>query len=257
MKLSVLSGKGGVGKTTLAINLSVILAQEGYKVLLVDANFSAPTIATYFRTVPNTHTIDEAIARGASNVNELIWVHPTGVHFVTPSFNLVGLDDQILSSIYSLLSPLFPNYDFVILDGPAGVEKDAYYAVIHSDASIIVANPSYPSLYNALKVNYFVKALKKPVVGGVLNMVTGKDEVSIEEAKMLLEAPLLGIVPYDEKVKKASHEGIPVVVYDPSTKASRAFYEIASSILGREVRSKRKEEGIGSLIKKVIDWLLS
>ena len=256
MKLAILSGKGGVGKTLLSINLSVVLAQEGYKVLLVDANFSAPTVATYFKTIPNTHTLDEALAKGAVNPSELVWIHPSGVHFITPSFNLVGLDDATLQNIFTLLTPLFPSYDFVILDGPAGVEKDVYYTVMHSDGAIIVTNPNYPALYNALKVNYFVQAMRKPVIGAVLNMVTGKDEVTREEAQSIVEAPIIGEIPYDEEVKKAVNVGQPVVLYNPNAKASRAIYQIAESLLGRKL-TKVKARGSGeSIIQKIIRWLL-
>ena len=255
MKIAVLSGKGGVGKTLLSINLSVILAQEGYKVLLVDANFSAPTVATYFKTVPNTHTLDEALTKGAANLSEMIWIHPSGIHFITPSFNLVGLDDQTLQNIFTLLSSLFPNYDFVIFDGPAGVEKDVYYTVAHSDGAIIVTNPNYPALYNALKVNYFVQAMKKPVLGAVLNMVTGKDEVSKDEAQSIIETPIIGIIPYDPEVKKAVNAGQPVVLYNPNAKASKAYYQIAEALLGRKLTKKAK--GGESIIQKIIRWLLS
>ncbi len=257
MRLAVLSGKGGVGKTLLSINLSVILAQEGYKVLLVDANFSAPTVATYFKTVPNTHTLDEALAKGAANPSEMVWIHPSGVHFVTPSFNLIGLDDQTLQNIFTLLTPLFPSYDFVIFDGPAGVEKDVYYTVMNSDAAVIVTNPNYPALYNALKVNYFVQAMKKPVAGAVLNMVTGKDEVKRDEAQAIVEAPIIGEIPYDPEVKKAVNLGQPVVLYNPNAKASQAFYDVAEALLGKKLKGRKKRGGTGgSWLKKIIDWLL-
>ncbi len=256
MKLAVLSGKGGVGKTLLSINLSTILAQEGYKVLLVDANFSAPTVATYFRTVPNTHTLDEAMSKGAVNPNEFVWIHPSGVHFVTPSFNLVGLDDQTLQNIFTILTPLFPNYDFVILDGPAGVEKDVYYTVTNSDAAIIVTNPNYPALYNALKVNYFVQAMRKPVVGAVLNMVTGKDEVSREEAQHIVETPIIGEIPYDPEVKKAVNAGQPIVLYNPNARASKAFYDIAEALLGKKLQKRPKGGGLDDIVRKIVQWLL-
>ncbi len=256
MKLAILSGKGGVGKTLLSINLSVVLAQEGYKVLLVDANFSAPTVATYFKTVPNTHTLDEAMSKGAVNPSELVWIHPSGVHFITPSFNMVGLDDATLQSIFTILTPLFPSYDFVILDGPAGVEKDVYYTVAHSDGAIIVTNPNYPALYNALKVNYFVQAMRKPVIGAVLNMVTGKDEVTREEAQSIVEAPIIGEIPYDEEVKKAVNVGQPVVLYNPNAKASRAIYQITESLLGKKLTKARAQGGGESILQKIIRWLL-
>lgn len=256
MRIAVLSGKGGVGKTLLSINLATIFAQEKYKVLLVDANFSAPTVATYFKTVPNSHTLDEALAKGGVNPNEMVWIHPSGVHFITPSFNMIGLDDQTLQNIFTMISPLFPNYDIVILDGPAGVEKDVYYTVANSDLSIIVTNPNYPALYNALKVNYFIRAMNKPVAGAVLNMVTGKDEVNREEAQSIVEAPIIGEVPFDPEVKRAVNAGQPVVLYNPSAKASKAYYQIAESLLGRKIKASKKKAGGGSIWKKIIDWLL-
>ncbi len=257
MKIAVLSGKGGVGKTLLAINLSVIFAKEGYKVLLVDANFSAPTIATYFKTIPNSNTMDEVLQRGGEGLENMIWIHPSGVHFITPSFNLVSLDDETLQNLFTIMEPLFPNYDFVIFDGPAGVEKDTHYVVHHSDGVLLVANPNYPSLYNALKVNYFAQAAGKSVIGAVLNMVTGKDEVSVQEAQQILETQIIGVIPFDPAIKKAVNEGVPIVMQSPSSKASKAYYEIASTLLGKEVKPKEGGSDWQAWIKRIIDFLLS
>ncbi len=254
MIISVVSGKGGVGKTFLSINLSVAFAEAGYRVLLVDTNFTSPTVATHFKVTPETHTIDEALQKGSYNPTDLIWIHPAGFHFLTPSFNLVALDDRALHTIFQVIRPLFSQYDITILDGPAGVGRDVYYTLMNADAAIIVANPNYPSLYNALKTHYFAKGLGKMVPGAVLNMYK-KGEVSPKEAAEILELPLLGVIPYDENVKKALSAGIPLLKYNPAAPASKAVYEIASNLLGKPIRPKTS--ALQEIISKIKAFLFS
>ncbi len=255
MKLAIISGKGGVGKTLLSINLSVAFAQAGHKVLLVDANFTAPTIATYFNVVPESHTIDSVVGKEKFVPTDLIWIHPSGFHFLTPSFNLVALDDQALNTIFTIISPLFSDYDIVIFDGPAGVGRDVYYTVLYSDAALIVANPTYASLYNALKTHYFVRQLGKPIPGAVLNRYDKKYGITPEEASEILELPLLGVIPEDEKVKEAVKAGEPLLTYAPDSKAAQAIYDVAEALLGRKIR--KEEPGWKQILQKIIQFLLS
>ncbi len=255
MIIAVVSGKGGVGKTFLSINLSVAFAEAGYRVLLVDTNFTSPTVATHFKVTPETHTIDEAMSKGSYRPTDLIWIHPAGFHFLTPSFNLVALDDQALHRIFQIIRPLFSQYDITILDGPAGVGRDVYYTLANAEAAIIVANPNYPSLYNALKTHYFAKALGKMVPGAVLNMYTKKSSVSPKEAAEILELPLLGVIPEDPNVKKALDAGIPLLKYNPSAPAARAVYEVASNLLGKPVAPKSR--ALTSIWEKIKAFLFS
>ncbi len=254
MKIGVLSGKGGVGKTLVSINLSIVLAKEGYKTLLVDGNLTSPTVATYFHLTPDTHTIEDIMA-GASP-RDVVWTHPSGLHILTPSFNLVLLDDQSLMSIYQAISSLFPYYDVVIIDGPGGIEKDAQYVMMNSDVILPVTNPNYPALYNTLKVVYFARSMGKTVPGFVLNMVRGKDEVDVEECKSIMEVPLLATIPYDESVVKSVNRGEAVVEAFPNSRAAKAIYDLAETLLGKPLSSRPRDEGIMGIVRKVIDWLM-
>lgn len=255
MILSVVSGKGGVGKTFTSLNLAAILAEAGQRVLVVDTNFTSPTVATHFGVTPDTHTIDEALARGTYNPMDLIWIHPAGFHFVTPSFNMVALDDQALHTIFELLRPLYANYDVVILDGPAGVGRDVYYTVMNSDAALIIANPNYPSLFNALKTHYFAKQLGKMVPGAVLNMYR-KGAIKPDEASQILELPILTVVPEDPNVRDALQKGQLLVQYKPSSPAAQALYDLAEALTGKKLR-KKKSGGLGDFLESIKRWLLS
>ncbi len=258
MIISVVSGKGGVGKTFTSINLATIFAKDlGEKVLVVDTNFTSPTVATHFGVVPDSHTIDEALSKGTYNPTDLIWIHPAGFHFVTPSFNLVALDDQALNTIFEMLRPLFQNYDVVILDGPAGIGRDVYFTIANSDMALIIANPNYPSLYNALKTAHFAKALGKMVPGAVLNMYR-KGLVSPQEASEILELPLLAVIPEDPTVKEALQHGQPLVEYKPNSPAAQGLYELAEALTGKEIRRRGGGSGgFAEILKKIKDFLLS
>ncbi len=255
MRLAIISGKGGVGKTLLSINLSVAFAQAGHKVLLVDANFTAPTIATYFNQIPETHTIDSVIGKEKFSPTDLVWIHPAGFYFLIPSFNLVALDDHALNTIFTIISPLFSDYDIVILDGPAGVGRDVYFTVMNADAALIVANPTYASLYNALKTHVFVRQLGKPIPGAVLNRYDKKYGITPEEASEILELPILGVIPEDKAVKEAVKAGKPLLTYAPNSKAAQAIYDIAEALLGKKIRPK--ESGLARILRKIKEFLLS
>ncbi len=256
MILSVVSGKGGVGKTFTSLNLAAILSEMGQRVLVVDTNFTSPTIATHFGVTPDTHTIDQALQKGTYNPMDLIWIHPAGFHFVTPSFNMVALDDQALHTIFEILRPLYANYDTVILDGPAGVGRDVYYTIMNSDAALIIANPNYPSLFNALKTHYFAKQLGKMVPGAVLNMYR-KGLVSPEEASQILELPLLTVIPEDPAVKEALVKHQLIVQYKPNSPSAKALYALAEALTGKKISRKRKGGGLGEIFEQIKRWLLS
>ena len=255
MIISVVSGKGGVGKTFVSLNLAAILAEAGEKVLVVDTNFTSPTVATHFGVTPDTHTVDEAITKGTYNPMDLIWIHPAGFHFVTPSFNMVVPDDQALHTIFELLRPIYSNYDVVILDGPAGVGRDVYYTIMNSDAALIVANPNYPSLFNALKTHHFAKQLGKLVPGAVLNMYR-KGGTNIEEASQILELPILSVVPEDSSVRDALQNGQLLANYRPSSSAANALYELAEALTGKSLR-RNKPRGLADILESIKRWLLS
>ncbi|HIP74082.1 MAG TPA: hypothetical protein EYH23_00340 [Euryarchaeota archaeon] len=255
MILSVVSGKGGVGKTFTSLNLAAVLAEAGDRVLVVDANFTSPTVATHFGVTPDTHTIDEALAKGTYNPMDLVWIHPAGFHFVTPSFNMVALDDQALHTIFEMLRPLYANYDVVILDGPAGVGRDVYYTVMNSDAVLVVANPNYPSLFNALKTHHFAKQLGKMVPGAVLNMYR-KGCVPVDEASQILELPILSVIPEDRSVREALQKGELLVKYRPSSPAAKAIYDLAEALTGKSFRRK-KSGGLADVLETIKRWLFS
>lgn len=231
MRIAVLSGKGGVGKTFLSLNLSTLLAKAGFRTLLVDANFTAPTVAAYLKVDIGKHTIDGDA--------DPVWVHPEGFHFITPSYNLVDIDDEDVVPLMEKISRIGKDYDFVIYDGPAGVGKDVYHIVKRSDAVVTVAIPTYASLYNALKVNYFVQAVGRPILGSVLNMWGVVNEVDREEAEDILETRLLGIIPHDKNAVKSFEVGKPLVSFAPSSPAAMALSKIVKEGLGIEVEIKR------------------
>ncbi len=232
MRIAVLSGKGGVGKTFISVNLATLLAKAGYRTLLVDANFTAPTVAAYLKVDIGKHTLDSDA--------DPVWVHPEGFHFVAPSYNLVDIDDEDVIPLMDKITRIGKNYDFVIYDGPAGVGKDVYHIVKRGEAAaLVVAVPTYASLYNALKVIYFVHALGGILWGPVLNMWGPDREVEREEAEEILESKVLGVIPYDKNVVRAFEEGRPLVSYAPSSPAAVELIKIVKKGLGIDVRIRR------------------
>src|SRR4030042_285441 len=239
-KIMVLSGKGGVGKSSVAVNLAVTLAKEGFAVGVMDADIHGPNI-------PKMMGVEEK--RLAGNQDGLLPIKTeSGVMFMSIAFLLRNKDDAIIwrgplkhSLIKQFVGEVFWGVlDYLIIDLPPGTGDEALstaHLIKDVDGAIIVTTPQDVALLDARKSITFLRQLKIPLIGVVENM-SGftcphcNKVIDIfkvgggERAAQEMGVSFLGRIPLDPKMVICSDSGVPVVTQHPDSKAGEAFHRI-------------------------------
>ncbi|MCK5042449.1 MAG: cell division ATPase MinD [Candidatus Aenigmarchaeota archaeon] len=230
--ISVVSGKGGVGKTTLVSNLAVALTKLGGKVLVIDGNVSGANLGIHLG-VPSVYpvSLNDVLHKDAF-ITQAIYRHASGFNIIPASLNALGANSQRLKHVmYDILG----DYDAILIDASAGVNKEMKSALEASDSCIIITNPELPALSNALLAKKEAQKLNIPIKGIVINKSTGqKYEVNDKDVIDFLELPVLGKIKDHRKVRESIAIGKPILEHRPHNTSSYGIRTIAHKISGIE-----------------------
>lgn len=143
-----------------------------------------------------------------------------------------------------VIGKLLDKADILIIDAPGGLGKNVLGAMISAAELLIVTAPDPSALADALKAKLVGERLNMEILGVVLNMVRNdKVEVTPKEVEVLLESKILETIPYDEDVKRAGVEGIPIVIRNPRSPAAKAFKKLADDLIGGAEGGLAEEKG--------------
>jgi len=238
---SIVSGKGGVGKTTSAINLGFALNQLGEDVLVVDANLSTPNIGLHLGSPIVPVTLNHVL-NGRASVIDAIYEHISGLRILPSSLSTKELKDIKHERLAEVGKQLKNFSDYVIIDSSAGLGKETESSINAADEVILITQAEMPAVTDALKAAKLAEQLNKKVKGFIVTRYRWKKtEMPIENIKDILELPLLGIVPEDKNMQKALYFKNPIVHTHPRSKASRAYKGIARRLSGRDYIKEEKQ----------------
>lgn len=239
----IISGKGGVGKTTTAINLGATLNKLKKEVIIVDANLNTPNIGVHLGAPIVPITLNHVL-KGKADVEEAIYEHSSGTKIVPSSLSVKELTKFNSKKLPELAKQLKTMADFVIFDSAAGFGEEAIEVINAADEIIIITNPEMPAVTDALKAVKVAKNMGKEVKGVIVTRHKGaKYEMPLSSIKSMLEAPIIGVIPEDDKVKKALTKRDALVHTYPNSKSSRKYHEIAGKVIGlsdKEIRALNK-----------------
>lgn len=224
--IGIFSSKGGVGKTTTAVNLGAFLAKRlKNDVAVVDANLSAPNLGLHLGILNPSATIHDVLA-GNAPIEDAVQDYGDGLHAIVGS---IAFDEPVhLVDLKECLKPLKRKYKVIILDSSPGFGPEVISAIKACNELLVVTNPEIPTIASTLRTFRTAERYKIPIEGIVLNKVTGKRyEVPISEVKDRLNWPIVAVVPDDDKVRESLTEGTPVADYDPDANASKEFEKLA------------------------------
>lgn len=231
--IGIVSGKGGVGKTTTTTNLGVALQKLGKKVCVFDANITTSNLGLHLGITDYPVTSHELLK--SKKLGDSIFVHHSGLRIIPGSLSLDDAKALNISNLKQVLTTLAKKYDFVLVDGAPGIDREALSVVEASDEVIIVTNPEMPAITDAIKIIEVAKRNNAKVRGVVVNKRRNKDyELSAQEIESAAGVPILGTVPEDENVLRAISEKSPVVFARERSPAARSFTRIAADIAGVE-----------------------
>lgn len=252
--ITVASGKGGVGKTTLTANLGVSLSTYGERTVVLDADIAMANLELILGMEGKSVTLHEVLS-GEASIEDAIYEGPSGVRVVPAGISLEGLRKVKMDRLEDALSRLIEDTDILLIDAPAGLEKDALAALAAADELILVTTPEVPSISDALKTKIIATKLGVNIVGVVVNREQhDKTFLTIDEIETILEVPVIAVVPDDPEVSRAAAFGEPIVIKNPKSQATNAIMKLAADLIGEEYHPiEPDKEGV---ITKLITGLM-
>ena len=240
----------------MTANLGVALAMRGWRVCLVDADMAMANLSLVLGMQSSPITLHDVLL-GESNIFDAIYDGPQGVKFVPSGLSLESYRRVDSERLESIVATLKPSFDFILLDAPAGIEKNVMSAISASDFVLLIATPDPPAIADMLKTKIITQRLNRKPLGVVLNMVRGeKGEISGNDAMRMLELPLYGSIPFDVEVRKSflQEKIAPVVVRKPSSPASVSISKIADKLAGMNPDFSPTAPKRESLLSKLLSF---
>lgn len=240
--IGIVSGKGGVGKTTFTSNLGIALTILGKKVVIVDCNVTTPHLTHYLGANNFSVTLNDVFS-GKIDISfaPLYW---HDVAYIPASEELSEVVKIDMENLKKYISKLNDNgkFDFILLDSAPGLGKEALSVLKASDELIFVTTPVLPNIVDATRCAEVASKLGHKKFNVVLNMVRHKEyELKLDQANSLFSVNILGSIPFDENVMDSTALGMPIVWNRPKSDVSESFMRIAKNLLGHTELEKMKE----------------
>lgn len=246
----ITSGKGGVGKTTTAINLGAALNHFGKETLVIDANLSTPNVGIHLNSPDVPINLNHVLNKKAK-VFEAVYEHESGLKIMPSSLSIKELKIIKPEKIKDFKEDFLDIAEYIIIDGAAGLGKETTSVMEMADELIIVTNPEMPAITDALKTIKVAEEMKKKIMGVIITRVRkNKTELSPLTVKEMLEIPILGMVPEHIVMQEALKLKNAVVHTHPKSKPSRAYKEIAAKISGEFYDSDKDKPTIWEIVFK-------
>ena len=239
----ITSGKGGVGKTTTAINIGAAMNYFDKDVLIIDGNLSTPNVGVHLGS-PEVPINLNHILNGEADVFEGVYEHESGLKIIPSSLSikeLIKIKPEKLKDFRKEFKKVVE--DYVIVDCAASLGNEAISAIKMADELILVSNPEMPAITDALKAIKLAEQFKKEVKGVIMTRIKKNGiELQPTTVKEMLEVPILGMIPEDQSISESLNLKDAVVHTHPKSKAARAYKEIAANLIGVEYDSDKDRE---------------
>ncbi|HSP46500.1 MAG TPA: septum site-determining protein MinD [Clostridiaceae bacterium] len=255
----ITSGKGGVGKTTTTANIGTALAQMGKKVVVIDGDTGLRNLDVLMGLENRiVYTLIDYFDGRCKLKQALIKDKRLPNLCLLPTAQTKDKNDISTEQMVSLVKELKEEFEYILIDCPAGIEQGFENSIVAADSAIIVVNPEVTSVRDADRVIGKLDARgidNHRVVINRLNydMTESGEMLNIDDILEILSVKLLGVVPDDRSITVSTNKGEPIVLTD-GTRAGTAFQNIARRITGEDVPLmdlKPEEESFLSKLSKL------
>ncbi len=237
--LSFTSGKGGVGKTNIVINLAIQLAQMGKKVFVIDADLGLANIDIMLNLAPQ-FTVEDVLA-GTKNINDIIMEGPLGIHILPASSGISEMQSLTAEQQMSMLrelSSLKTQYDYILIDTGAGIASNVLRFNAAVDEVCVITNTEPTSITDAYAL---MKIMSSKYHVNTFNLIV--NESNLQQAKsvfsrlvtvlnkfLTVNLELIGFIPRDISFVKAVKHQTPLSLLAPKSSTVKSFTNLARQI---------------------------
>ena len=255
--ITVTSGKGGVGKSNIAVNLAVQFQRMGLKTIIFDADIGLANVEVMFGTIPQ-YSLNDLIYHD-KEIEDIITDGPEGVGFISGGSGIMGLSNLTLDQISYLVKSvekLSVIADIVIVDTGAGISDSVMEFVASSPEILLVTTPEPSSLtdaYSLLKIESVIHVLTNRVASfGEGKMVFDKLESVV---KQFLDGSVhyIGIIPQDAMLEKAVRIQKPVSIVSPNARSSKRFEELAQYLVSGGKQDSSEQNAFRQFLTKLFN----
>ncbi|MBD3155705.1 MAG: P-loop NTPase [Candidatus Aenigmarchaeota archaeon] len=240
--IGVISGKGGVGKTTTVLNLSAALNEMNKNVVAIDADVKMSGLALQLGMYYFPVTLNDVL-KDIEDLYRAVYIHSSGLRVIPAS---ICLEDCNISNLKKILNHTSMQNNMIIVDGPPGLEKNALSVMESCKRILVVTEPELPAITDVMKIVNLCREREVKLIGVVINKYRkGREQITKEEIESTLQVPIIGVIPEDKNVKKSVFRKKPIVLAKPYSPASVAYKKIAARLVGE----KYEEENI---IKRLV-----
>ena len=269
--IAVLSGKGGVGKSTVAVNVACLLSMQGAATILIDSDFYNPCVFFHLGLQPLQIGLQELMNNKARLEDALSIHQATGLRCISASLHFYRRASS--KNLYKLINSL--DYDYIIIDCSPGFAEFTEEVIKCSTELFVLMTPDIPSATAAMKMVAIIKDMQTiDKIHLVLNRVTNEPyELHQREIETLFREEIThdkgsnwkigALIPEDENIPKSISEKTPIVMSNPGSKAARIFKKFAKDIHGEGYASSiflDKENASGKnqrseFFSRLINWI--
>ncbi|GHG94142.1 septum site-determining protein MinD [Pseudodonghicola xiamenensis] len=261
----ITSGKGGVGKTTSAAAISAGLAKLGHKTVVIDFDVGLRNLDMIMGCERRVVFDFINVIQGDARLKQaLIKDKRLDTLYILPTSQTRDKDALTKEGVEAVLNELKEEFDYIICDSPAGIERGAQLAMYFADEAVVVTNPEVSSVRDSDRVLGLLASKTKraesgssePVKARVL--LTRHDQARIDKGEMMtvddvleiLAVPLIGIIPESQAVLRASNVGTPVILDEPSS-AGMAYEDTVARLTGQDIEIRIGEERRPGLLQRL------
>jgi septum site-determining protein MinD len=258
----VTSGKGGVGKTTSTAALGAALALAGQNTVVVDFDVGLRNLDLVMGAERRVvFDLIHLVQGGAKLSQALIRDKRVDKLWLLPASQTRDKDALTEQGVATVISELRTRFDWILCDSPAGIERGATLAMRHADAAVVVTNPEVSSVRDSDRIIGMLDSKTEKAENGECIakhvLITRFDAsraargemLSIADVLEILSLPLLGIIPEDKEVLRASNMGAPVVLNSPASAPAHAYMDAARRLMGNQIDVVIPSEKRGLLTK--------
>ncbi|HOK42063.1 MAG TPA: MinD/ParA family protein [Thermoclostridium caenicola] len=261
--ITVTSGKGGVGKTNITVNLAIALSRLGLRVVILDVDFGLANIDLLFGITPKYTLLD--LIREEKSIFEVLTDGPNNIKFLSGGSGveeLISLDRRKLRKFVSNISLLDKLYDVILIDTGAGLSQNVMSFIMAADEIILVTTPEPTSITDAYALVKMVSRRdRRKVIRVLVNMaetVREAEEVAkkltvVSEKFLSLKLNKFGYILYDEIIIKSVKQQKPFCLSYPRSQAARNVFALAEALM-YDSKGAEVELGAKGFIQRVLSF---